>query len=351
MPADKQELKFIYWFAHYNLNSPSVRYRGQYPLTFLKQHSGIESHFVYPSYKPLRILYFLRVYFSALLFRKSNSIIVIQRIRSNFIYANALKFLIKASNAGTVYDIDDADYLEYPPATINFFIKNCKAVFVGSRELCLNLTGLNPNIIINTSPTPDLSKYKNLKNKLLTIGWIGDFGGGHKESLVNTFFPALRDLPFKVRIILLGVIKTSEINFLTHYFETFDKVSLEIPGNIDWTDEILIQERISEFDIGIATLVDNESHRSKSAFKAKQYLNNGIPVLSSNIAENNVFVQDGINGFLCENSDDFRRRIIEISEMSDDKFKQLSVNARKSIVNFDLNKYCNTLLLSYEKTL
>lgn len=344
------KLKFVYWFAYYNLDSPSVRYRGQYPCDFLRNNYGIKSFFVIPSYKPIKLLQFAKAYFSALFFRKTGSIIVIQRINSNFIYANLLKLLIKIRKTDTIYDLDDADYLEYHPKTIYFFIKNCKTVSVGSNELVQNLSKLNKNIFLNTSPTPDLKIIKNKNNSLLTIGWIGGFGGGHKESLTKYFFPSLKDLPFKIKLILLGVAEKSEYEILTNYFINFENVLLEMPQDIDWEDENDIQQRIATFDIGIATLLDNESQRSKSAFKAKQYLNNGVPVLSSNISENNLFVEHKQNGFLCSTPADFRQRIIEIKEMNPDNYKALSENARNTISKFDLTKYCDNLIMIKELT-
>ncbi len=346
---NKTNLKFVYWFAYYNLDSPSVRYRGQYPMEFLKNNYDINSYFVYPSYKPNNVLLFTKAFFSALFFRKPNSIIVVQRINSNFIYANLLKLLIKIRNTDTIYDIDDADYLEYPTKTIYYFSKNCSKISVGSNELVKNLSKFNRNILFNTSPTPDLKIVKGNKNNLLTIGWIGGYGGDHKVSLLNNFFPALKDLPFKVKLILLGVADKSEYEYLTKHFEQFENVILEMPQGNNWTDEIDVQNRIATFDIGIATLIDNETHRSKSAFKAKQYLNNGIPVLSSDIPENNKFVEHGKNGFLCSTPAEFRQHIIEFNEISQNNYKIFSDKARNSIQNFSLTKYTDNLIEAYEK--
>jgi glycosyltransferase involved in cell wall biosynthesis len=339
------DTKFIYWFAYYNLDSPSVRYRGKYPLEYLKNHCDIKSYFITPSYKPNKILHFLRAYFSALLFRKSNSLIIIQRIHSSFIYSTLLKFLIKVRPTNTFYDLDDADYLDYPPKTIYHFIENCSGVFVGSRELVKNHSKFNKNIQLNTSPTPDLGIIKTKKNSVLTIGWIGDFAGGHKEALMNFFFPALKELAFEIKLVILGVGRKyeSDFQFLTDYFKSATNINLEMPRNIDWNNETDIQKRISEFDIGVATILDNELHRSKSAFKLKQYLNNGVPVLSSDLPENNYFLNDGRNGFLCSSPEKFRQRIIEINEMSNADYMQLSIQARQSITNFNLTTYCETL--------
>ena len=343
------KLKFVYWFAYYNLDSPSVRYRGKYPLDYLKSNYGIDSCFIYPSYQPKKIFQFIKAYFSALLFRKNDSIIVVQRINSNFIYATLLKLLVTIRKNNTIYDIDDADYLEFPPRTIYFFTKNCSKISVGSNELIKNLSKFNREIFLNTSPTPDLNIIKSEKNKLLTIGWIGGFGGNHKSSLLNNFFPSLKELPFKVKLILLGVSEKAEQQLLTDYFSLYENVELEMPQVVDWTNEKEIQNYIVRFDIGIATLIDNEMQRSKSAFKAKQYLNNGIPVLSSDLIENNLFVVHGKNGFLCNSPAEFRQRIIEINELDSDEYKTLSLNARNSISHFNLNHYCNKLISEFEK--
>ena len=66
------KLKFVYWFSFYNLNSPTVRYRGKYPLGYLRTNYGIDSYFITPGYNPFDLLKFLRAYFSALFFTKKD---------------------------------------------------------------------------------------------------------------------------------------------------------------------------------------------------------------------------------------------------------------------------------------
>src|SRR4030067_1603790 len=109
---EKKKIEFIYWFAYYNLDSPSVRYRAKYPLEFFRKHKGVESFLVIPGYSPSKIFLFLKAYFSVLFFRRKNSLIVIQRVQSHFIYSTLLKLLVKIRIKDTVYDLDDADYLE-----------------------------------------------------------------------------------------------------------------------------------------------------------------------------------------------------------------------------------------------
>lgn len=344
------DLKFIYWFAYYNEQSPSVRYRGKYPLEYMNTHFGIRSYFIIPGYAPKRIFQFFRAYLSALLFRRAGSLIVVQRVHSNFIYANLLRFLLTFQTKNTIYDLDDADHLEHPPEMINTLINASNKVMVGSNELKSTYMLINSSIILNTSPTKDLNITNEIRNDRFTIGWIGCFGGGHKESLVNDFFPVLLDLPFDINLVILGVHENDGHSFLQEYFKGSKHVELVIPQDIDWQNEHDIQQRISRFDVGIATLIDDELHRSKSAFKSKQYLNNGVPVLSSNLPENNNFVINGKNGFLCRSQNEFRSRLEQLYNMDQIEYDQMSIKARRSISSFNLEHYSNILIKAYSST-
>ena len=44
------EIKHIYWFAYFNLEEPSVRYRAKFPLQQLRDKHGITFSIVYPGY-------------------------------------------------------------------------------------------------------------------------------------------------------------------------------------------------------------------------------------------------------------------------------------------------------------
>ncbi len=333
------KIKFIYWFAYYNLDSPSVRYRAKYPLDFFGECKNVESYFVVPSYTMKGILLFLKAYFSALFFRKQNSLIVIQRVQSNFIYANLLKLLIMIRNSDTVYDLDDADYLEINPKTIFYFVKNCEKISAGSKQIESYLSKFNNQIVHTTSPIVDLGIIKTNKNTIFTIGWIGGFAGDHKDSVIELIFPALKELSFHFKFILLGVIKLDDIELIKNYFKDYANIEIEIPLGINWNDEVDIQKRIVLFDIGISTLKKSEIQLSKSGIKAKQYMNNGVPVLSTNLPENNNVVVDGVNGYFCNTTNDFKERLNQFYKMTAIDYLQFSENARKSISNFDHNKY------------
>ncbi|MBI9035414.1 MAG: glycosyltransferase [Bacteroidales bacterium] len=334
-----KEIIFIYWFAYYNEDSPSVRYRAQYPLQYFEEKFNIKSRLIIPGYHPKRLFRFVLNYFQALFFRKKNSVIVIQRVHSNFIYSNLLKLLVTINKKYTVYDLDDSDYLYMPSKPIYSFAKKCHFIAAGSREIAGHLSKYNKNIILTTSPTPNLNIVKTSRSSIFTLGWIGGFGGDHKISLVDLVFPAIKELDFPCKFTLMGVTKEADEQFIINYFKSNEYIRVEIVKNIDWKNEPEIQRMISSFDLGISTLLDNEIQRSKSGIKAKQYLNNGVPVLSTKLPENDWVVKDGYNGYFCDYTDDFKNRMIEFSKMDEHTYQYFSKNARKSISEFDCQKY------------
>lgn len=339
MKPEHKKIEFIYWFAYYNLDSPSVRYRAKYPLEFFKAHKEVGFRFVVPGYQPKNIIAFISAYMSALLFRKRNSLIVIQRVQSRFIYALLLKLLVRIRRQGTVYDLDDADYLDGDAKTIYFFAKHCEKLSVGSKLIEKHFLYLKKPIVHTTSPIVDLRIVKSYRSEIFTIGWIGGFGGDHKTSLIELVFPALKELSFPFRFVVIGVRKEEDIHFINNYFKDIPAIDIVLPLVLDWNDEMAIQEQIVKFDLGIATLTDSELQLSKSGIKAKQYMNNGVPVLSTNLPENNSVVQEGINGFFCNTSDDFIERINQFYHMKESDYFIFSENARKTVVHFDHNHY------------
>ncbi len=336
-----KEIKYIYWFAFYNDDSPSVRYRAKYPLIYFDEHYGVKSCLIIPGYKPKRIFKFLKHYFSALFFRKKDAVIVIQRVHSNFLYANFLKLLVIVQRNYTIYDLDDSDYLYHPTKRIYWFAKNCHAIASGSIAITNHLSQFNSNIFQTSSPTPDLKIHKTKRNSVLRIGWIGGFGGDHKKGLITTVFPAILALKIECNFLMMGVTNKNDKVYIENYFKSNKNITTEIPLALNWLDEHAIQQKIVTIDVGIATLVDNEIQRSKSGIKAKQYLNNGIPVLSTQLPENNRVIQDGVNGYFCNNSAEFHEKLMMIYTMSNSEYERLATNARNSISAFNHQHYFN----------
>ncbi|MEZ5014772.1 MAG: glycosyltransferase [Chitinophagales bacterium] len=296
------DISAIYWFAFYNPDSPAVRYRGQYPMRSFREKHGIRCFFVYPSYTPGAIGKFIRAYFLALFFPGPDSIIVIQRVRSRFIFGQLLRFLVMVRKKRTIYDLDDADYLDKPNTMIYHFLRSCDRLSAGSLEIESHFRQFNDKVLHISSPIVDLQIVKQKRNELFTIGWVGYFVTDHKKGLLEIIFPAIKALPFPCRFLLVGMRSAEERAMVSSIFEDAPHVQLDMPEMPTWRDEEAIQRLIVQFDAGVATLYDNPLQRAKSGIKVKQYMNNGIPTLSSDLPENNFVLVDGETGFFCSDA-------------------------------------------------
>lgn len=342
------KIRHIYWFALYKPDSPSVRYRGTYPLGELSSNHQVTFSIIYPGYRWIDIIRFLRTYFSALLWRKKDSLIVIQRVYTKKIYACALAFLVLIRRRDTLYDIDDAEYVQHPPGMIRFFMKHCSNCSVGSSALLDYAGRYNKTPFLMTSPVTSHGFRKERVNKVFTIGWIGCFWGAHEQSLNKLFFQALTDIDFPVRLVILGARNSEAGSKLSALFSSQRNIEIHVPLDIDWFNEEDIYRRIREFDVGISPLLDTEINRAKSAYKLKQYFSAGVPVLASELGENQRFLKHGINGFFCNSPDDFKKHLLLMMNMDSQEYGSFSDQAIATVSKFSMNHYCETLLGHFE---
>jgi glycosyltransferase involved in cell wall biosynthesis len=313
MPAPRRHL---YWFAYFAISCPSVRYRGKYLLDELATAHDIPSTMVYPGYDRKTLGRFLKVYFRLLLFRPVGSWIVIQKIYTQGIYAFALKWLVRLRPSATIYELDDAEYLRHSPKTVDFFLRKCQCVIVGSRELEQYARQFNPNVHCIGSPILLQPRQPAPSNPVLTLCWIG-FYNNHKESFEALVLPALERIDIPLKITLLGVNRAHQREELAAKFSRFPHITLEMPSDIDWLDESSVYARLSRCDLGLSPLRDTAFERAKSAFKLKQCLAAGIPVLVSPVGENVDAIDAGRNGDFFDDADSLRAKILAFAALTD----------------------------------
>ena len=350
-------VQHIYWFAPYNLTCPSTRYRGLMPLKKMADR-GIQYNFFYPQATFTAYFHFLYLVLGILLFRKKNSLIVIQKICSTGLYGRALCWLVRLQPQGTLYDLDDAEYYRQATTSLHFFLEHCQWIQVGSHALAAYARQFNQQVYINTSPVPLPIPTKKKKNRPLTIGWVGDFGNGkaiskefaHKTSLFQLLFPVLKELDFPIKLVLIGVKCSEDIPLIEAYFEADKHIQLEIPSNLDWTNDDWLYDRIATFDVGLSPLVSHPFNEAKSAFKAKQYLACGVPTIASAVGENALFVQDYINGILCRSAEDWKRALYYFEAMDEQLYTIYSEQARASQASFGMTGYIWQLLTIIDHT-
>lgn len=342
----------IYWFAPFNLLCPSTKYRGRYPIDYFENSLNITCDFIYPDKSIQGVLKFIYVYFSILFFRKQGSLIVIQKICTNRFYANALKFLIFLRPTKSLYDIDDAEYLRYPKSTLEYFLKKCQHVSVGSTELYNYALTFNPNVFIQTSPIIDHVQKKRKRNSIPNIGWVGDLGNGnmlskafcHKTSMFEILFPELKKIKQEIKLTLIGVKNEKDIPEIINYFKAYPNINICIPTNLDWKNDLWIYSMIKEFDIGVSPMINHPFNKSKSAFKAKQYLSCGVPTIACDVGDNSIYVKHKINGLIIDNTNNYLDAINYFISMDDDTYFDYRNKAIDSKNEYTISNYCNNIL-------
>ena len=141
-------------------------------------------------------------------------------------------------------------------------------------------------------PRPDIRKSDHV-----TIGWIGTpRGSGYVADLMPVFEKVHAKFP-QVRFVFIGCAK-------------FQTRGLPIEFR-DWTLEREPHD-ISEFDIGIMPLTDDEETRGKCGFKLIQYMSSGVAPVASPVGANNEIVEEGISGLFAQDPDEWEASLSEL---------------------------------------
>jgi glycosyltransferase involved in cell wall biosynthesis len=261
------------------------------------------------------------------LLRRAKDVLRAGRYDIVFIYREAFptgwtffERLLKMTGAKIILDFDDAIWLPAiseanrtlqwlkNPAKINRIIALSDRVIVGNTYLANHARQFNRNVVIFPS-TINLDYYQlhvnqadNPAKEKLVIGWSGSHTTiEHFETIV----PVLKKLRAKY---------AGRVEFIVYGDPLYENKELNIKG-IQWSHESEVST-ISSFDIGIMPLPDNEWTRGKCAMKGLQYMGLGVPAVLAAVGMNNDVVEDGINGFLAKNEDEW---LDKLSQLIDDR--------------------------------
>ncbi|MGZ4054303.1 MAG: glycosyltransferase family 4 protein [Bacteroidia bacterium] len=252
----------------------------------------------------------------------------------------------KNSRAKLVYDFDDAiwhqdvsdankkiSFLKNPDK-ISDIISLCDVVFAGNQYLADYAGQFNKNILI-VPTTIDTNEYKRMllgkKDDRICIGWSGSITTiKHFEYAISFLTKIKEKYGDKIKIKVIG--DGSYIN-----------EPLEIKG-VSWTKKEEIKE-LSEIDIGIMPLPDDEWTKGKCGLKGLQYMALEIPTVMSPIGVNSEIINDGVNGFLAKTEEEWVTKISQLID-SFEMRKKLGSNARKTVeerysVESQKNNYLN----------
>jgi glycosyltransferase involved in cell wall biosynthesis len=184
-------------------------------------------------------------------------------------------------------------------------IKLSSMIFAGNQYLANYASGLNKNIKI-VPTTIDTDQYKRVdslkKEDRVCIGWSGSFSTiQHFKTAIPFLTLIKKKYGEKVYFKIIGDGK--------YYSEELDT------KGIDWNAKSEIED-LSEFDIGIMPLPDDDWAKGKCGLKGLQFMALHIPTLMSPVGVNVEIIQQGINGFLPKSLEDW---VEQLSKLIEDK--------------------------------
>ena len=189
-----------------------------------------------------------------------------------------------------------------------FWCKYAKAVTAGNGFLQDYAAKYSDNVFliptaVDVGRYSEVAAFQRSKKSYdkITIGWIGTPDTFFYVRQLEEVLSRLND-GYNLSILIVGSDKDR--------FEGFDVI------RYSWSYDKEI-EYLSLFDIGIYPLADDEYSEGKSGYKAILYMASGIPCVASPIGVNMDIIEDGENGFLASDLDEWEKKLSLLIENSD----------------------------------
>ena len=337
--------KVLYLSLHRPGRSPSQRFRFEQYIDFLKRN-GFDYNFSFLLSEDDDVAFYsegnylskagilaksaLRR-FSEAFHASSYDIIFIQR-ECFMLGTSFFERMFSHSKAKIIFDFDDSIWINnVSEANKNLsFLKNANKtseiikvadlIFAGNQYLADYAKQFNKNveIIPTTIDTEEYQRiYSEKSDDKICIGWSGSF------STIQHFkyaIPVLTEIKKKYGSSV--AIKT--IGDAKYKNEELGVVSL------NWSKEDESKE-LSSFDIGIMPLPDDEWAKGKCGLKGLQYMALAIPTIMSPVGVNSEIIQDGVNGFLASNTEEWVHKLSVLID-SKEKRELMGRAARKTVI-------------------
>jgi len=230
-----------------------------------------------------------------------------------------------------IYDFDDAIWMPHISEGNSLFIrlKNvskvaniCRwahKVSAGNDFLCRYARRFSDRVVYNPTCVDTDHKHNILARHdadKVTIGWTGSFSTLKYLYMLEPVLEALqKKYDFNVKVICNQPPAFSRIRNVQY---------------VPWTPENEVPE-LATCQIGLMPLTDDEWSEGKCGFKLIQYLSLEIPAVSSAVGVNKQIIEQGVNGFLCTNEEQWYQAI---ETMINDKAlrKSMGINGRQKII-------------------
>ena len=225
--------------------------------------------------------------------------------REGFMLGTAFFEKAMGKKVPLIFDFDDSIWLQTiseanrklaflkDASKTSKIIEASSLVFAGNEFLANYAQQFNRSVKI-VPTTIDTELYQKVSRPLensICIGWSGSF------STVDHFKTALPALT-KIKEKYAGKVKFKIIGDGNYYCEELGTQALP------WVASTEVED-LNKFDIGIMPLPDTEWAKGKCGLKGLQYMALGIPTLMSPVGVNTQIIQNGANGFLPGNDQEW----------------------------------------------
>jgi glycosyltransferase involved in cell wall biosynthesis len=205
----------------------------------------------------------------------------------------------KLLHKSIVYHCDDALYTVADARRFRSRFQLADCVLTGNAEIAKFATTVNPNVV-HYDGAIEVSRYpvkKHVQEQPIVMGWVGHRG----NTVLKSVLPVLKRVCEAENAIL--------------------KVVSDVPLKANDLDGRLIFERwtldrefelFAEFDIGIMPLEDTPYNRGKEAYKIKEYMAAGLPVVCSPVGHNVTVMEEGVTGFFARNEEEWIKHLTRL---------------------------------------
>ena len=261
-----------------------------------------------------------------------------------FIYREAaivgpaiIEKIVRRWNVPIIYDIDEPLFVPYVSPSngslnkLKFFskvdelFKMSDCVFAVNKAIGDYATQFNKNVEI-VPMTVDIERYqpskdKN-KNEKPIISWVGT---RTNQPNIEIAVPAMRELK-KTDDFLFRIIADDKMNF--------EGLNVDF---VPWAYDLEVP-KLQESDIGITPVGESAWSKWKFFFKTVQFMAVGLPVVASAIGSNLEIIEDGVNGFLAKNDEEWHEKL-KLLINNPDLRNELGTKARETVLErFSLEK-------------
>jgi glycosyltransferase involved in cell wall biosynthesis len=192
-------------------------------------------------------------------------------------------------------------------------------VFAGNRYLADYALNFNKNVkIVPTTIDTDYHKkiHSPVTKEKVCIGWSGSTTTIKHFRMAENFLLKIKEkFGDKVYFKLIGS-------------DTYTNPLLNLKG-IKWNLSSEIAD-LSEIDIGIMPLPDDEWANGKCGFKGLQYMAMEIPAVMSPVGVNTEIITDGVNGFLAGDDNEWIEKLSLLIESASLR-KKIGAEGRKTV--------------------